>query len=148
MTGQNEPLYCFHPKEQQKQQDVLLSSQICQYLAVNNQIQTSRQLNGIAQFSSIVSLEYMPADDSRTKIPRKSKQGLSRCHQQNVCMFSWNVFYFSLGLPSHPQHELMRRQCTGCPGMITFYIKGKLEHASAFLSNLKVMWQYVFCFVF
>ncbi|KAK6320465.1 hypothetical protein J4Q44_G00095720 [Coregonus suidteri] len=28
------------------------------------------------------------------------------------------------GLPSHPQHELMKRQCTGCPGMITFYIKG------------------------
>lgn len=42
------------------------------------------------------------------------------------------------GLPSHPQHELMKRQCTGCPGMITFYIKGKLEHASAFLSNLKL----------
>uniref|UniRef100_A0A671Z2V4 Cystathionine gamma-lyase n=1 Tax=Sparus aurata TaxID=8175 RepID=A0A671Z2V4_SPAAU len=42
------------------------------------------------------------------------------------------------GLPSHPQHEVMKRQCTGCPGMITFYIKGKLEHASAFLSNLKI----------
>lgn len=42
------------------------------------------------------------------------------------------------GLPSHPQHEVMKRQCTGCPGMITFYIKGKLEHASAFLSNLKL----------
>ncbi|XP_031163150.1 cystathionine gamma-lyase [Sander lucioperca] len=42
------------------------------------------------------------------------------------------------GLPSHPQHEVMKRQCTGCPGMITFYIKGKLEHASTFLSNLKL----------
>ncbi|XP_078141582.1 cystathionine gamma-lyase isoform X2 [Centroberyx gerrardi] len=42
------------------------------------------------------------------------------------------------GLPSHPQHELMKRQCTGCPGMITFYIKGKLEHATTFLSTLKV----------
>ncbi|KAG5275612.1 hypothetical protein AALO_G00122340 [Alosa alosa] len=42
------------------------------------------------------------------------------------------------GLPSHPQHELMKRQCTGCPGMITFYIKGKLEHATTFLSNLKL----------
>nr|ACQ58689.1 Cystathionine gamma-lyase [Anoplopoma fimbria] len=42
------------------------------------------------------------------------------------------------GLPSHPQHEVMKRQCTGCPGMITFYIKGKLEHANAFLSNLKL----------
>ncbi|XP_062413086.1 cystathionine gamma-lyase-like [Sardina pilchardus] len=42
------------------------------------------------------------------------------------------------GLPSHPQYELMKRQCTGCPGMITFYIKGKLEHATTFLSNLKL----------
>lgn len=42
------------------------------------------------------------------------------------------------GLPSHPQHELTKRQCTGCPGMITFYIKGKLENASTFLSNLKL----------
>lgn len=42
------------------------------------------------------------------------------------------------GLPSHPQHELIKRQCTGCPGMITFYIKGNLEHATAFLNNLKV----------
>ncbi|XP_062854050.1 cystathionine gamma-lyase [Trichomycterus rosablanca] len=42
------------------------------------------------------------------------------------------------GLPSHPQHEVMKRQCTGCPGMITFYIKGKLEHATTFLKNLKL----------
>ncbi|CAG5864360.1 cystathionine gamma-lyase [Menidia menidia] len=42
------------------------------------------------------------------------------------------------GLPSHPQYEVVKRQCTGCPGMITFYIKGKLEHATAFLSNLKM----------
>ncbi|XP_061096345.1 cystathionine gamma-lyase-like [Conger conger] len=42
------------------------------------------------------------------------------------------------GLPSHPQYELTKRQSTGCPGMITFYIKGKLENASTFLSNLKL----------
>lgn len=42
------------------------------------------------------------------------------------------------GLPSHPQYDVVKRQCTGCPGMITFYIKGKLEHASTFLSNLKM----------
>ncbi|KAM6327416.1 cystathionine gamma-lyase [Podargus strigoides] len=42
------------------------------------------------------------------------------------------------GLPSHPQHELVKRQCTGCPGMVTFYIKGNLKHAAAFLKNLKV----------
>ncbi|NWI58998.1 CGL lyase, partial [Calyptomena viridis] len=42
------------------------------------------------------------------------------------------------GLPSHPQHELSKRQCTGCPGMVTFYIKGNLKHSTAFLRNLKV----------
>ncbi|XP_054646763.1 cystathionine gamma-lyase [Dunckerocampus dactyliophorus] len=42
------------------------------------------------------------------------------------------------GLPSHPQYEVMKRQCTGCPGMITFYIKGNLQHANTFLSSLKM----------
>uniref|UniRef100_A0A8C9TVZ1 Cystathionine gamma-lyase n=1 Tax=Scleropages formosus TaxID=113540 RepID=A0A8C9TVZ1_SCLFO len=42
------------------------------------------------------------------------------------------------GLPSHPQHELMKKQCTGCPGMVTFYIKGNLEHAIIFLRQLKM----------
>nr|XP_033773120.1 cystathionine gamma-lyase [Geotrypetes seraphini] len=42
------------------------------------------------------------------------------------------------GLPSHPQHELMKRQCSGCSGMISFYIKGNLEHAQIFLKSLKL----------
>ncbi|XP_060087999.1 cystathionine gamma-lyase [Heteronotia binoei] len=42
------------------------------------------------------------------------------------------------GLTSHPQYELMKRQSTGCPGMISFYIKGNLEHATTFLKNLKL----------
>ncbi|KAM7047033.1 LOW QUALITY PROTEIN: cystathionine gamma-lyase-like [Acridotheres tristis] len=42
------------------------------------------------------------------------------------------------GLPCHPQYEVTKKQCTGCPGMITFYIKGNLKNASAFLKNLKV----------
>ncbi|KAF7483694.1 hypothetical protein GHT09_004830 [Marmota monax] len=42
------------------------------------------------------------------------------------------------GLPSHPQHELAKRQCAGCSGMITFFIKGTLQHAETFLKNLKL----------
>ncbi|XP_048352035.1 cystathionine gamma-lyase [Sphaerodactylus townsendi] len=42
------------------------------------------------------------------------------------------------GLASHPQYELMKRQTTGCPGMISFYIKGNLESATTFLKNLKL----------
>ncbi|NWU03789.1 CGL lyase, partial [Urocynchramus pylzowi] len=41
------------------------------------------------------------------------------------------------GLPSHPQYEVTKKQCTGCPGMVTFYIKGNIKNASAFLRNLK-----------
>ncbi|KAM5256272.1 cystathionine gamma-lyase-like [Ctenodactylus gundi] len=42
------------------------------------------------------------------------------------------------GLPSHPQHELAKRQSTGCTGMVAFFIKGTLQHAVTFLKHLKV----------
>jgi len=42
------------------------------------------------------------------------------------------------GLPSHPQHELAKRQMRGYSGMVTVYIKGGKEEASTFLKNLKV----------
>lgn len=42
------------------------------------------------------------------------------------------------GLPSHPQHDLARKQMFGFGGMITMHIKGGLEAARAFLENLKV----------
>lgn len=42
------------------------------------------------------------------------------------------------GLPSHPQHELMKRQCRGYSGVFSLYIKGGLEEAKDFLKNLKV----------
>ncbi|XP_069835536.1 cystathionine gamma-lyase-like [Dendropsophus ebraccatus] len=42
------------------------------------------------------------------------------------------------GLPSHPQYELTKRQCTGVPGMVSFYIKGNFEHVKIFFKSLKV----------
>ncbi|XP_048457987.1 cystathionine gamma-lyase isoform X2 [Rhincodon typus] len=42
------------------------------------------------------------------------------------------------GLPSHPQYNLTKQQCTGSSGMIAFVIKGDLEHAITFLKNLKL----------
>ena len=42
------------------------------------------------------------------------------------------------GLPSHPQHELAKRQMIGYSGMVTFYIKGGLEEATKFLKEIKV----------
>ncbi|MCL4143232.1 UNVERIFIED_CONTAM: hypothetical protein GTU68_037474 [Idotea baltica] len=43
------------------------------------------------------------------------------------------------GLPSHPQHELAKRQCYGHSGMVTFYIKGNnLEVSRKFFKHVKV----------
>jgi cystathionine gamma-lyase len=42
------------------------------------------------------------------------------------------------GLPSHPQHELARRQMKGFGGMMTFDIKGGLEPARRFLKTVKL----------
>lgn len=45
----------------------------------------------------------------------------------------------SIGLPSHPQHEVARRVWSGCSGMLSFYIRGGLEEATKFLKALKVI---------
>uniref|UniRef100_G3MPM6 cystathionine gamma-lyase n=1 Tax=Amblyomma maculatum TaxID=34609 RepID=G3MPM6_AMBMU len=42
------------------------------------------------------------------------------------------------GLPSHPQHEVAKRQCSGYSGMVTFLIKGGLKESTLFLKNLKI----------
>lgn len=42
------------------------------------------------------------------------------------------------GLPSHPQHELVKKQCRGYSGMISFEIKGDIKSAKAFLEALKL----------
>ncbi|KAK7072608.1 hypothetical protein SK128_010074 [Halocaridina rubra] len=43
------------------------------------------------------------------------------------------------GLPSHPQHDLAKRQCYGHSGMLSFYIKGNnLQTSKNFFKQLKV----------
>jgi cystathionine gamma-lyase len=42
------------------------------------------------------------------------------------------------GLPSHPQHELARRQMSGFGGMITFFIQGGLAEARRFLEKVRI----------
>ncbi|VVC32722.1 Hypothetical protein CINCED_3A018432 [Cinara cedri] len=42
------------------------------------------------------------------------------------------------GLPSHPQHRMAVRQCSGFGGMLSFYIKGGLLEAIRFLKALRV----------
>jgi cystathionine gamma-lyase len=42
------------------------------------------------------------------------------------------------GLASHPQHELAKRQMRGFGGMISFVLRGELDHARRFLSACKL----------
>nr|CAD7454143.1 unnamed protein product [Timema tahoe] len=42
------------------------------------------------------------------------------------------------GLPSHPQHELAKKQSYGHSGMLSFYIKGGLQESQMFFKALKV----------
>ncbi len=42
------------------------------------------------------------------------------------------------GLPSHPQHELAKRQMSGFGGMVSFYVKGGLNEAKKFLENVRL----------
>ena len=42
------------------------------------------------------------------------------------------------GLPSHPQHEIAKRQMTGFGGMITFFMRDGLQGARRLLENVKV----------
>ncbi|XP_030851563.1 cystathionine gamma-lyase [Strongylocentrotus purpuratus] len=42
------------------------------------------------------------------------------------------------GLPSHPQHDIFKKQMKGFGGMVTFYLKGDLENSKTFLQSVKV----------
>jgi len=42
------------------------------------------------------------------------------------------------GLPSHPDHEIARRQMTGFGGVISFEVRGKLEDASRFIDRMEI----------
>lgn len=42
------------------------------------------------------------------------------------------------GLPSHPQHELAKRQTYGHSGIMSFYIKGGMDQSTVFLQSLEV----------
>ena len=42
------------------------------------------------------------------------------------------------GLPSHPQHELAARQMRAFGGIVTFFIKGDLANARAFLEHCEI----------
>jgi len=42
------------------------------------------------------------------------------------------------GLPSHPQHELAKKQMSGFSGIVTFWLKGGIKESRQFLENLEI----------
>jgi len=42
------------------------------------------------------------------------------------------------GLPSHPQHELAKKQMRGFGGMITFFLQGGIAESTKFLETIKI----------
>lgn len=48
----------------------------------------------------------------------------------------------SLGLPSHPQYDLAKRQMIGYSGMLIFYIKGGMQEARTFMKSVKVNFEF------
>ncbi|CCI44051.1 unnamed protein product [Albugo candida] len=85
-------------------------------------------------FDSYLALRGLKTLHVRMEAHAKNAQIVAEfleCHQ-NV----EKVYY--PGLPSHPQHEIAKKQAKGFGGMITFYIKGGIEQARIFLEKLKI----------
>ena len=76
------------------------------------------------------------------------KVNLYICSRRCLLVILIPFFVSSSGLPSHPQHELVKKQCRGFSGMISFEIKGTLATAVAFLKALKVDISYVWFFIY
>ena len=87
----------------------------------------------ITDSHEIESVNEAQADE---EMEEHQKNGLAvgRWLEQHPCVVSVR----HPGLPSHPQHELVTRQCYGHSGMMSFYLKGGLQESKAFLSALKV----------
>lgn len=53
------------------------------------------------------------------------------------CKYCFPVLYPAL--PSHPQHDIHKKQTTGMSGMMSFYLKGGKEEAQRFFEAIKVI---------
>ena len=47
-------------------------------------------------------------------------------------------YIYYIGLPSHPQYDIVKKQCTGFGGMVSFRLKGNSDTAKKFIKNIKV----------
>merc|ERR1719410_2179765 len=66
---------------------------------------------------------------------QRNSLAVGRWLEQHPCVISVR----HPGLASHPQHHIVLKQCYGHSGMISFYLKGKLQESNKFLSALKLI---------
>lgn len=70
------------------------------------------------------------------RMDRHNQNALEIAHYLQTHPLIKSVYY--PGLPSHPQHELAKRQMKGFGGLISFEIKGGLENAQRLLNGLRL----------
>jgi len=85
-------------------------------------------------FDSFLALRGVKTLDVRMERHCASSQRIAEWLEQDDRVES--VLY--PGLPSHPQHELAKKQMPGFGGIVTFFIKGDLDNARGFLEKCRV----------
>ncbi|GAB0110853.1 cystathionine gamma-synthase [Pseudoalteromonas distincta] len=98
----------------------------------------------LAWWANNIGITAAPFDSYLTLRGLRTLNVRLRQHQENALAiakylessnFVSQVYY--PGLESHPQHELAKAQQLGFGGMVSFDIKGDINDAAAFLTNLK-----------
>lgn len=98
----------------------------------------------LAWWANNIGITGAPFDSYLTLRGLRTLNVRLRQHQENALAiakylesskFVSQVYY--PGLESHPQHELAKAQQLGFGGMVSFDIKGDVNDAAAFLTNLK-----------
>lgn len=84
-------------------------------------------------FLAIRGLKTLPL-----RMQRHSENGIAIAHYlQTLSNFVVKVVHPAL--PSHPYHELAKKQSSGYCGIVTFQIKGELAESKKFVQNLRLI---------
>ncbi|XP_041326395.1 cystathionine gamma-lyase-like [Pyrgilauda ruficollis] len=81
--------------------------------------------------------QQVPGKDEEYKYIRFGNPNRHVLETVMTVMITQSATIYKLGLSSHPQYKVVKKQCTGVSGMVSFHISGKKENAIAFLKNLK-----------
>ena len=110
---------------------------ICCNEAYFEQIWTYRKILGgvMDPMSAFLALRGMKTLDLRIQRQNESAMKIAAFLYDHQKIKS--VYY--PGLPSHPDHEVARRQMSGFGGMLSFEVKGDFDRTKQFMDNLKLI---------